>query len=45
MDYSITKKYRAMMRAYDKLRTISTDNGPNITNTDAGEADIARVAR
>ena len=26
-----------MMRAYGKLRTISTDNGPNITNTDAGD--------
>jgi hypothetical protein len=39
MDYSISKKYHAMMRAYEKLRTISTDNGPSITNTDA--ADLA----
>jgi hypothetical protein len=39
MDYSISKKYHAMMRAYERLRTISTDNGPNITNTDA--ADLA----
>jgi hypothetical protein len=35
MDYSISAKYRAMMRAYAKLKTVSTDNGPHITNTDA----------
>jgi hypothetical protein len=37
MDYSFSKKYHAMMRAYDKLKTISTDNGPHIVNTDAGD--------
>jgi hypothetical protein len=37
MDYPFSKKYHAMMRAYEKLQTISTDNGPNITNTDAGD--------
>jgi hypothetical protein len=41
MDYSISKKYHAMMRAYEKLKTISTDNGPTITNTDA--ADLAEA--
>jgi hypothetical protein len=37
MDYSISNKYHAMMRAYAKLKTISTDNGPNIVSTDAGD--------
>jgi hypothetical protein len=41
MDYSFSKKYHAMMRAYAKLQIISTDNGPNIVNTDA--ADLAEA--
>jgi len=41
MDYSFSRKYHAMMRAYAKLQIISTDNGPNIVNTDA--ADLAEA--
>jgi hypothetical protein len=35
------KNTTQLMRAYAKLKTISTDNGPNITNTDA--ADLAEA--
>jgi hypothetical protein len=35
MNYSISAKYHAMMRAYAKLKTVSTDNGPHITYSDA----------
>ena len=37
MDYPFSTKYHRMMRAYEKLATISTNNGPNITNTDAAD--------
>ncbi|MEK4034271.1 hypothetical protein WOC76_12595 [Methylocystis sp. IM3] len=37
MDYSFSKKYHAMMRVYEKLKTISTDNGPHIDNAEVGD--------
>lgn len=37
MEYSFSKKYNAMLRAYEKLETISTDNGPHIVNTDVAD--------
>jgi hypothetical protein len=33
MNYSVYAKYHAMMRAYAKLETVSTDNGPHIGHT------------
>lgn len=32
------RKYQHMLRAYERLRTINTDNGPRITTTDAADA-------
>ncbi len=37
MDYPFSRKYYAMLRTYEKLRVISTDNGPNIDNATAGD--------
>jgi hypothetical protein len=37
MNYSISKKYHAMMRAYSKLKVVSTDNGPHIDNAEAAD--------
>lgn len=41
MNYSFSRKFHAMMRAYAKVQVISTDNGPNIINTDP--ADLAEA--
>ena len=38
MEYSAADKYRRMLRAYDVLKRINTDNGNSISNTDARDA-------
>jgi hypothetical protein len=35
MEYRAADKYRRMLRAYDALKRVSTDNGNSISNTDA----------
>jgi hypothetical protein len=35
MEYSAADKYRRMLRAYELLKRINTDNGNSISNTDA----------
>ena len=38
MEYTAADKYRRMLRAYDVLKRINTDNGNSISNTDARDA-------
>jgi hypothetical protein len=38
MEYSAAEKYRGMLRAYDALKRVSTDNGNAISNRDANDA-------
>jgi hypothetical protein len=38
MEYSVAEKYRAMLRAFDILKRISTDNGNTISNRDVNDA-------
>lgn len=38
MDSDVRKHYHLMMRAYNKLKKIYTDNGSNIENTEAPDA-------
>lgn len=37
MDYPFSRKYHAMLRNYEKLKVISTNNGPGIDNATAGD--------
>jgi hypothetical protein len=38
MEFSAADKYRRMLRAYDLLKRVNTDNGNSISNTDARDA-------
>ena len=38
MEYRTADKYRRMLRAYDVLKRVNTDNGNSISNTDARDA-------
>jgi hypothetical protein len=38
MEYSSADKYRRMLRSYESLKRIGTDNGASISNTDARDA-------
>jgi hypothetical protein len=38
MNYSAADKYHAMLRAYERLKIIYTDNGRTISNRDASDA-------
>lgn len=38
MDFKASDEYWTMLRAYDRLKKVSTNNGNNISNTDARDA-------